>query len=98
MEALLAHEFSLHLRELERLLWLAASSSRGDYLELTAEVRAELGAAPAKSADPEDLDAGAIRAALESANGSVTAAARALGLKNRFALYRLMKRHGIEAD
>ena len=96
VEALLSRPFTLHLRELERLLWTAASSSRGDYLELTAEVRAELGAAPAAASDAGDVGADQVRAALQSANGSVTAAARALGLKNRFVLYRLMKRHGIE--
>jgi len=41
--------------------------------------------------------ADAIRAALAAAAGSVTAAARALGLKNRYVLYRLLRKHGLDA-
>ncbi|WP_437751809.1 sigma 54-interacting transcriptional regulator [Sorangium sp. So ce1389] len=55
---------------------------------------------PGKSNPPQPSDSGSIgraeiEAALAEAQGSVTGAARLLGLKNRFALYRLMKRHGI---
>jgi two-component system nitrogen regulation response regulator GlnG/two-component system response regulator HydG len=95
-EALLLHPFTHHLRELERLLWVAASTSRSDFLELTSEVAAELRQrSPVGGAEP--LDAAAIRKALAAAQGSVTAAARALGLKNRFSLYRLMKQHGLSS-
>ena len=45
----------------------------------------------------EDPGADAIRAALAAARGSVTRAATALGLRNRYVLYRLLKKHGIEA-
>jgi transcriptional regulator with GAF, ATPase, and Fis domain len=48
-------------------------------------------------ADTVAIDRNAIEAALLEARGSVTEAARRLGLKNRFALYRLMKRNGIAA-
>ena len=94
VEALLLHPFAHHLRELERLLWLAASTSRSDFLDLTPEVAAELGPRP-PIAGVEPLDAATIQAALAAAQGNVTAAARALGLKNRFSLYRLMRRHGL---
>ncbi len=55
---------------------------------------------PGRSNSPNPSDSGSlgrpeIEAALVEAQGSVTTAARILGLKNRFALYRLMKRHGI---
>ena len=55
---------------------------------------------PGRSNSPNPSDSGSlgrpeIEAALVEAQGSVTTAARLLGLKNRFALYRLMKRHGI---
>jgi transcriptional regulator of acetoin/glycerol metabolism len=43
-----------------------------------------------------DPGADAIRAALASGKNSVTAAAKALGLRNRYVLYRLMRKHGIE--
>ena len=39
-----------------------------------------------------------IRAALGRHDGRVAEAARTLGLSSRYALYRLMKKHGIEAD
>src|SRR5262249_52468475 len=94
IEALLLHRYTHHLREMERLLWLSPSTSRGDFVELTDEVRAELRAAPA-AAPPASIDAAAVQSALEAAEGNVTAAAKVLGLKNRFALYRLMKRLGL---
>src|SRR5262249_25411340 len=81
VEALLLHRFRHHLRELERLLWLSASTSRGDFVELTDEVRAELRAGPA-AVSPGSMDAAAVQAALEAAEGNVTSAAKALGLKN----------------
>ena len=99
VERLLRHTFTHHLRELERLLFLAVSTSRGAFVELTREVEGELrpqGATPAASTDEPDEER--VRAALAEAGGNVTRAARALGLKNRFALYRLMKRFGIEDD
>jgi DNA-binding NtrC family response regulator len=39
-----------------------------------------------------------IREALRAQQGRVTHAARALGLSSRYALYRLMKKHGIDSD
>jgi DNA-binding NtrC family response regulator len=45
--------------------------------------------------DASQLGRAEIETALARAKGSVTAAARLLGLKNRFVLYRLLKRHGI---
>jgi transcriptional regulator with GAF, ATPase, and Fis domain len=46
----------------------------------------------------EELSPDAIRAALAGNDRSVTRAARALGLKNRDVLYRLMKKHGIKPE
>lgn len=90
IEALLLHQYTHHLRELERLVWVAVSTSRDPFLARTAEVEAELRLP--KSGEPEEAQ---IRAALEACEGNVTRAAKALGLKNRFALYRLMRRFGI---
>ena len=39
-----------------------------------------------------------IRAALKQADGRVAEAARTLGLSSRYALYRLLKKHGIDPD
>jgi DNA-binding NtrC family response regulator len=102
LEALLRHRFTHHLRELERLMWVAIATSPKNYLALTNELRHELRVAAATERAPPDetgalrvVSAGEIEAALGEAVGNVTDAARRLGLKNRFALYRLMKRHGI---
>ncbi|MGK3992824.1 sigma 54-interacting transcriptional regulator [Sorangium sp. So ce1024] len=116
VEALLRHAYTHHLRELQRLMWIALKSSPDSFLALTPEVRAALRpevtdsrtdprasarTEPGKSNPPQVSDSSPpigraeIEAALVEAQGSVTSAARALGLKNRFALYRLMKRHGI---
>ena len=45
-----------------------------------------------------ELSAARLRAALAEHGGNVSRAARALELPNRFALYRLLRRHGIEVD
>jgi two-component system nitrogen regulation response regulator GlnG/two-component system response regulator HydG len=92
IEGLLQHDYTHHLRELERLVWLAISTSRDGYLARTREVEAQL----RLPSDDGELTPDAIRAALAEQGGSVTKAAKRLGLKNRFALYRLMKEHKIE--
>jgi transcriptional regulator with GAF, ATPase, and Fis domain len=89
------------------VLECSIATSPKNFLALTPAVEAELRQSPAQQppADPiqaaEPVDEGPsitkaeIEAALHQAGGSVTKAARRLGLKNRFALYRLMKRHDI---
>ena len=96
IEALLRHAFTHQLRELERLLWLAVTTTREPFVDLTSEVQAEL-RLPEPESDGEPTEAD-VRAALATATGNVSQAARTLGLKNRFALYRLMKKHGIAED
>lgn len=110
IDRLLRHRYTHHLRELTRLMWLALSTSPNPFLELTPQVSAALrtaapevpcepvGGSPGGETDitPRELDRSEIEAALAQARGSVTAAARRLGLKNRFALYRLIKQHGIQ--
>jgi two-component system nitrogen regulation response regulator GlnG/two-component system response regulator HydG len=101
MEALVCHDFRHEVRELERLLWLAVSSSRSHFLAPTPEVLAELqrkhpeppGARPAAELDRETIER-----ALEASAGNVTEAAKSLGMSSRFALYRLMRRHGIRGE
>jgi len=95
IEALLRHEYTHHLRELERLVWLAVSTSRDSFVALTPEVEAELRPIEREVAAAEPT-ADAIREALATAG--VTEAAKRLGLKSRYALYRLMKKHGIRAE
>jgi transcriptional regulator with AAA-type ATPase domain len=93
VEGLVLHAYTHHLRELERLVWLAVSTSRDVYLARTPEVEAQLRISAPDDGEPSES---AVRAALDECNGSVTSAAKRLGLKNRFAMYRLMKRYGIE--
>ena len=57
------------------------------------ERRADAAAAAAPEPSAEE-----IREALRAQHGRVTHAARALGLSSRYALYRLMKKHGIDSD
>jgi two-component system nitrogen regulation response regulator GlnG/two-component system response regulator HydG len=94
IELLLRHRYTTHVRELERLLWLALSTSHDDFIAATNEVRAAL--VPMTGSEPEP-DRGAVESALEASAGNVTRAARLLGLRNRYVLYRLMKRLGVVA-
>jgi DNA-binding NtrC family response regulator len=101
--ALLSHPYTHHVRELQALLWLAIETSPGRALLLTPEVRERLSERgrepptpdPASSTPVQDLDAEQVRQALESSGGSVTRAAKLLGLSSRYALYRLMRKYGL---
>jgi two-component system nitrogen regulation response regulator GlnG/two-component system response regulator HydG len=110
---LLRHRYTHHLRELDRLLWIALSTSTGDYIGASAEFRAQLHFEPENGAesDPDPTDSAAaatedvqapppdratIERTLAACGGNLTQAARELGLKNRFALYRLLKRPAAE--
>ncbi len=93
VDALLRHAFTHQLRELERLLWLAVTTTREPFVALTPEVLAEL-RLPVDTGSGEPTEE-MVRAALAEAQGNVTKAARKLGLKNRFLLYRLMKKLGM---
>ena len=102
VDTLVRHSYSLHVRELERYLWVSMASSTGNFLALTQEVREALGVSkqnatpnPANPGRGGEIDHRRIAAALAEAKGNVTDAAQKLGLKNRFALYRLMKKFGI---
>ncbi|CAN5374196.1 hypothetical protein BH09MYX1_BH09MYX1_03620 [soil metagenome] len=92
VDALLRHDYTHHLRELERLLWRAASTSQGDFIGLTPEVAKALTKVTRTEEAPEpSLEE--IEAALAETENNVTHAARKLGLSSRYALYRLIKKH-----
>jgi two-component system nitrogen regulation response regulator GlnG/two-component system response regulator HydG len=97
VSALLRHAFTHHLRELERLLWLAVTTTREPFVALTKEVESEL-RLPAPSTGSDEVSEETVRAALAAAQGNIRHAAQKLGLKNRYVLYRMMKRFGIEAS
>ncbi|MEA2750455.1 MAG: hypothetical protein QOI41_4598, partial [Myxococcales bacterium] len=90
VEQLLVRDYETHIRELDALIWRAMAGSPGDTVLLTDDLRQEA----RREIEPTAVE---LRAALKSA-GSVQNAAKALGLKSRYALYRLMKKHGIVAD
>ena len=98
VEALLAHSWTTHARELERLLWTSLSSSRGEALRLTDPVREllDLRPEPAPEQDDEAVTAAMIRDSLARNGGVQSRVWKELGLKNRFQLRRLIQRYGIE--
>ena len=55
----------------------------------------QIGVIPESKPEP---GADEIRGALKQADGRVAEAARTLGLSSRYALYRLLKKHGIDPD
>jgi DNA-binding NtrC family response regulator len=99
VEYVLRHPLETNTRELEALLWKGMSEASGDEVKAP---RALASGPPTDTARPSvrpgprpEPAAAEIRAALDAAGGSVGKAARALGLSSRFALYRLMRKHGI---
>ena len=57
VEALVRHGYTHHMRELERLMWIALSTSHGTFLALTPEVSAEL--RPVAGQEPAPAEASA---------------------------------------
>jgi len=100
MVRLLRHPFTHHVRELARLLWLAVGTADGDYIGVTPAVEAELrdSAESAETAGATELDRETLARALDAHGRSPTRTAKALGLKNRFVLLRLLKKHGLSAS
>ncbi|MFT4704533.1 MAG: DNA-binding NtrC family response regulator [Bradymonadia bacterium] len=99
VERLIRHNYSTHVRELEQLLWKAILSSHEGFLLLTPDVLDALSSCEQEPVtEPTEVSGDAIRSALGRHEGNITRAARELGLKNRYVLYRLMKKHGIDED
>jgi two-component system nitrogen regulation response regulator GlnG/two-component system response regulator HydG len=92
---LLRHPFTHHVRELERLLWLSLGSAQAEYIGLTPTVEAELKDSAESAIELAELDRETLEKALADNGRSPTRAAKALGLKNRFVLLRLLKKHGL---
>lgn len=103
--ALLRAPFPANVRALERILWRAMSCSMSDTVACPPEL-APAGEPPTRTDDAGEIatkgerpDPGSdeIRAALDLHAWKVADAARSLGMSSRYALYRLMKKHGIDA-
>jgi len=102
IDALLRHDYTTNMRELERLLLMALYSSPGDRIELTPDVRAALRPAggapkprtPSAKTTPEETACAAVHAALEASGWNVAAAAATFGW-SRFQMHRKMKACGL---
>jgi transcriptional regulator with AAA-type ATPase domain len=96
---LLRHPFTHHVRELERLVWLALGTAEADYIGVTPDVERELEQSAEADVDVDALvlDRETIARAFADSGRSPTKAAKALGLKNRYVLLRLLKKHGLSA-
>lgn len=95
---LLAHPFTHHVRELERLVWLALGTADADYIGLTPDVERELADSADSTSDASEVDRETLIKALAEHDRSPTKVAKALGLKNRYVLIRLLKKHGLSGD
>ncbi len=94
LRALLAHDYPSNIRELDSILWQAMATSPGTTLTASSELLATLSApAPATSVTPE-----AVRTKLASNHGNMSRTARDLGLRSRYALYRLMKKLDVDVE
>jgi DNA-binding NtrC family response regulator len=105
VEVLLRQKYSYNVRELDALLWRAVGASHGDYVALPRAMRSELAPAtgPQSSSRPVtsrpiEPKADDIMQCLNRHGGHVAHAAEELGLPSRYALYRLMKKHGIQVE
>ena len=97
--ALLRHKYETDVRELSTLLWRSLATSPGGRLALTEPLHAELGVPDEKpEQDAREVSADDVRRALEKHKGIQAQAWRELGLKSRYALYRLMRKYGIASD
>jgi two-component system nitrogen regulation response regulator GlnG/two-component system response regulator HydG len=94
---LLRHPFTHHVRELDRLIWLALGTAEADYIGLTPAVEAELKDSAESAVEIDELDRETLARALADHGRSPTRAAKALGLKNRYVLLRLLKKHGLSS-
>ncbi|MFO0665382.1 MAG: sigma 54-interacting transcriptional regulator [Polyangiaceae bacterium] len=97
---LLRHPFTHHVRELERILWIAIGEASEDYLTVTEGVERELvdsADSSTESAESAEVDREALVRALADSGRSPTKAAKALGLKNRYVLIRLLKKYGLSS-
>jgi two-component system nitrogen regulation response regulator GlnG/two-component system response regulator HydG len=92
---LLRHPFTHHVRELERIVWLAIGTAERDYIGVTPAVDAELSASADAETDATSIDRDTLAQALADNGRSPTKTAKVLGLKNRFVLLRLLKKHGL---
>jgi two-component system, NtrC family, response regulator HydG len=93
--AIVGHDHRANVRELEAILWRSLTTSPGDALALTAEVQGMLGSTLAPAARTSPPTAEELREAIRRHGGVKERVWRELGLASRYALRRLLKKHGI---
>ncbi len=103
---LVRRNYVTHVRELEVMLWQAIATSPEDRLEWTQAVADVVATGPQSAPDEaaataptevrvQDLTPEQIQASLDAHRGSLKDTWQALGLRNRFQLIRLIKKHGL---
>ena len=98
MEALCTHRYQSHVRELETLLWAAITSSTNRWIRLTPQVRELLSNTEDDKEVPAiEITAEVLRDSMTRHGGVQARVWREFGLKNRYVLRRLLKKHGIES-
>ncbi len=113
IDYLLHKSYTTHVRELDGALWRAMAASHGPRIDLPEDMAAEpvadareaatadaaegSGASNPPRAPAEEPSLDAIRAAVTDHHGNLVQAAKALGLPSRYVLYRLLRKHGIQA-
>lgn len=95
VDLLVRHDYTHHARELRALLWDALASSRGTFIAASEALRARLAAPSGGPVAHDALTPAQIQACLDAHDGNQASTWRALGLKNRDVLYRLIKKHGL---
>ncbi len=96
IEALIRHDLTHHVRELDTLLWQAIGASKGKYIAFNDAVKSAIKVPEVTATPTEEISEATLRTCLERHDNKVARAYKELGLKSRYALYRLMKKYGIE--
>jgi DNA-binding NtrC family response regulator len=93
---LVTRPHAANVRGLRALLWRAVLESHGSTIGWPSSLAAEPAAtSPEVTAADADPERARLRAALLANGGSVEKTWQALGLSSRFALSRLLKKHGL---
>ena len=104
IERLLNHRFTFNIRELDGLLWKAIGDSSRNFVMLSRALREDFEALATGSSNANTPSTNAEPSAQDIIDGlnrnakNVARTAESLGLSSRYALYRLMRKHGIVVE
>lgn len=94
MARLVRHPFARNVRELRSALWSSLHEAEGESLEWPSDI-SDAAVPTNEPAGSPRVDASTIERVLAENGGSIEKSWRGLGLKSRYALWRLLKKHGI---